>query len=118
MTTAGIQVGVIYTPPGPGLAKWAYEIEDKTPTGRFDRVAITTSVPCRTIAETTGAAPTMTPAAGPTKNWVAVYAPSVVKTKLTISCDAAAGGTATVDVLSTAGASVVTRASFSVLGPK
>ncbi|MBN9087696.1 MAG: hypothetical protein J0J01_12370 [Reyranella sp.] len=112
-TVGTVTVGVIYTPPGPGLATWSYEIADTA--GAFDRVSLSFAVPCRLPSSTPSAS--NTPSTPPSPNYIVNFVISTSKAKITVPCDAAAGGTATVKVLTTSG-TTVTGPTFSVLGPR
>ena len=111
-TSGTITVGVVYTPPGPGLATWTYYVTD---TAGFDRITFSLSKPCKT--PTSGGGPKITPPSGDTANPVLDYIVNTTSAKIVIACDAEAGGTAAVGVLTTSGTTVA-GPTLSVLGPK
>jgi hypothetical protein len=115
-TSGTLQIGVVYTPPSTtSLAKWTYYVSDST---GFDRIAITLSKPCKAPTSTSGA--TVSPPSGDTANSALAYPVTVTSDKITILCDAEAGGVATFKVLSVSstGTTVAGAITLSVLGPK
>ena len=110
-------VGVVYCAAGtaslcPNLATWTYYVSDNA---GFDRVSIALAQKCNLPSSTPGG--TNTPSGGPSANWVVNFNSTVTSAKITIPCDASAGGTASVQVLTTSG-TTVSGPTFSVLGPR
>ena len=112
-TSGTLQIGVVYTPPsGTTLAKWIYYVTDSA---GFDNIGITLSKPCRAPLTSAG---TASPASGDVASSAVSYPVLTTSDRITISCDAEAGGTATFKVMTVSGSKVTASVSLDVLGPK